>query len=106
MGDHLNPPHTSRGEISPLCAGGPWRAEVFSRKQRLATDARLLLVVRASMESLRSHFQMACWDFVGVDDDFDACGADSSSRVAISRSDYGSQIQCMLDFFKLVLDGC
>lgn len=87
------------GEISPIYVAGPWRADVFSRMSRLVPDVRLLLLVREPMERLRSHFQMVRRNLMGQDLDFDAYVDASDSEAAISLSDYGSQIQCILDYF-------
>jgi len=96
---HFDASRPSRGEISPIYVAGPWRVDVFSRMSRLVPDVRLLLLVREPMERLRSHFQMVRRNLLGQDRDFDAYVANSGSEAAISLSDYGSQIQCILDYF-------
>lgn len=98
---HFDPSKSVRGEVSPRYVGGSCRSQVFARMSSIVPNAKIILLVREPMDRLRSHYVMARHSLQTSAKTLTEYVTDPRSSQAITWSDYGSQIACILDHFPL-----
>ena len=87
------------GEISPGYVGVAWARSAAERMQRLVPSARLILLVREPMSRLRSHYLMRRQDAQIGTMTFAEYVTDPGHVDDVAYSDYGSQIERILERF-------